>query len=277
MAKIDLDKYYTPKEVSKYCIEKTFEILKDEEICEIIEPSAGNGSFSDQIENCIAYDIKPESENIIEQDFLALDLNYKKGRLFIGNPPFGIRSNLARKFLIKCANLGDYISFILPLTFGNKDEVYFQPHRYSFNLVYSEVLDSEYSGIQVKTCLCIFKKVKHDKIYKPNLYELDGIEIFECRNTFNVEECDFGICTWGQGGICKECFKIDDYVQTVWFRLKNKSLVEKVKNLMTDREFILNFLKPYNITVPRLSKTNIRKIIYENIPELRKKDNLELW
>ena len=69
MAKIDLDKYYTLPEISKYCIEKTFEILKGEEISEIIEPSAGAGSFSNQIENCIAYDIKPEGENIIEQDF----------------------------------------------------------------------------------------------------------------------------------------------------------------------------------------------------------------
>ena len=117
MAKIKLDKYYTPLEISKYCIEKTFEILKGEEISEIIEPSAGAGSFSNQIENCIAYDIKHEGENIIEQDFLTLDLSYKKGRMFIGNPPFGPGSNLARKFLIKCAKLGDYISFILPLSF----------------------------------------------------------------------------------------------------------------------------------------------------------------
>lgn len=30
MAKIELDKYYTLPEISKYCIEKTFEILKGE-------------------------------------------------------------------------------------------------------------------------------------------------------------------------------------------------------------------------------------------------------
>ena len=118
----------------------------------------------------------------------------------------------------------------------------------------------------------VFLTVKEqEEIYKPNLYELDGIEIFEWRNTFNFEECDFGICKWGQSCICKECFKIDDYAQTVWFKLKNKSLVEKVKNLMTDREFILSILKTQNISVPLLSKTAIRKIIYENIPELRKK------
>lgn len=33
--KIDLDKHYTPKEISKYCIEKTFEILKGEWVSEV--------------------------------------------------------------------------------------------------------------------------------------------------------------------------------------------------------------------------------------------------
>lgn len=79
------------------------------------------------------------------------------------------------------------------------------------------------------------------------------------------------MCKWGQSCICKECFKIDDYAQTVWFKLENKSLVEKVKNLMTDREFILSILNTHKMSVPILSKTDIRKIIYENIPELRKR------
>ena len=32
MAKIDLDKYYTPKDLAKYCIDKTFEIIGVENI-----------------------------------------------------------------------------------------------------------------------------------------------------------------------------------------------------------------------------------------------------
>jgi predicted RNA methylase len=68
-AKINLDKYYTPVELAKYCIDKTYEIIGKENITEIIEPSAGNGSFSLQIPNCIAYDIEPEHESIIKQDF----------------------------------------------------------------------------------------------------------------------------------------------------------------------------------------------------------------
>ena len=56
-AKIDLDKYYTPIDIAKYCIDKTYEIIGRENIIEVIEPSAGDGSFSLQIPNCIAIDI----------------------------------------------------------------------------------------------------------------------------------------------------------------------------------------------------------------------------
>ena len=42
MAKIENDKYYTPVELSKYCIEKTFELIGEENISDIIEPSAGS-------------------------------------------------------------------------------------------------------------------------------------------------------------------------------------------------------------------------------------------
>ena len=56
---------------------KCLHIIGIENITEIIEPSAGNGSFSNQINDCISYDIEPESENIKQQDFLELNLEYK--------------------------------------------------------------------------------------------------------------------------------------------------------------------------------------------------------
>ena len=40
---IELDKFYTPKETAKQCIDLFFETFAD--VTEIIEPSAGNGNF----------------------------------------------------------------------------------------------------------------------------------------------------------------------------------------------------------------------------------------
>ena len=55
--------------------------------------------------NCFdvdAYDIKPESKDIVQADFLTLDLvdKYQDRPLyFIGNPPFGRASKLATAFI----------------------------------------------------------------------------------------------------------------------------------------------------------------------------------
>lgn len=111
-----LDKYYTSFEVAKECINLIPEI---EQYDLIVEPSAGAGSFSKQIKNCLAYDIEPEDNSIIKQDwFLVKELKGDK-ILVIGNPPFGIRSSLAKKFIKQAQKLNaETIAFILPDTFS---------------------------------------------------------------------------------------------------------------------------------------------------------------
>jgi hypothetical protein len=114
--KSSLDKFYTNPEVAKILIAKVN--LVDYEL--IIEPSAGSGSFSKQIPNCLAFDIDPQAEEIICQDFLKWQYNgpiEKSKILCIGNPPFGKQSTLAVKFFLHCSNIAGTIAFILPLTF----------------------------------------------------------------------------------------------------------------------------------------------------------------
>jgi len=90
MAKIAFDKYYTPPTVARLCINKTYEIIGKDNITEIIEPSAGCGMFSHQRIGYTIFNDKRKHEYIEQADFIKLDLGgYKKGRLFIGNPPFG--------------------------------------------------------------------------------------------------------------------------------------------------------------------------------------------
>lgn len=114
--KLKHDKYYTPKELALKLIETTYKVLGKNNISEVIEPSAGNGSFSSQIKDCVAYDIEPESPLITKADFLKLELPYQSGRLFIGNPPFGTNNILSVKFFKKCVESGDYIAFIQPIS-----------------------------------------------------------------------------------------------------------------------------------------------------------------
>ena len=114
MAKIPHDKYYTPNHIVEHCVSKLREFVGDS-VTEIIEPSAGNGAFIKSLDNhfsCNKYyfDLIPEYDKIKQQDFLELDLEYKQGRVIVGNPPFGNRSTLIVKFFKKAVQLGDYIA-----------------------------------------------------------------------------------------------------------------------------------------------------------------------
>ena len=87
----------------------------------IIEPGAGRGSFSNQIKNCLAFDIDPQAAEIQQQDFL--EYTHEKGNiLVVGNPPYGQQSKLAIQFFNKAAEFAQTIAFILPKSF-RKDSV----------------------------------------------------------------------------------------------------------------------------------------------------------
>lgn len=261
MAKIELDKYYTSKDLAKYCIDKTFEIIGAKNITEIIEPSAGNGSFSSQLENCIAYDIAPESEGIIKQDFLQLDVPYKKGRLIIGNPPFGNSNSLMIKFYKKAVNLGDYISFILPISQFNNNQ-----KTYEFNLIHSEDLGlKEYSKTPLRCCFNIYQRPASGlNKTRPN-YKLKDVDIFEfnrgCNRTIPTSY-DFGMCGWGKGCCGKQVEYQGQYASEYYIIIRN----EKFRKEILDLCYTTDWKNLYpSISAPRLSMWQIYKHFKENI------------
>jgi predicted RNA methylase len=113
--------FFTIPEIAKLLID-SINLSKFELI---IEPSAGNGSFSRQIDNCIAFDIDPKHPSIEKRDFLKEGYQTeidRKNVLCIGNPPFGTNGSLALAFIRKCSEIADTIAFILPLSY-KKDSV----------------------------------------------------------------------------------------------------------------------------------------------------------
>lgn len=110
-----LDRFYTKKEIASYCIS----LLNIKDYKTIIEPSAGNGSFSNQIPNCLAFDICPGSERILKKDFFTFNRSHKLPNpiLVIGNPPFGRQNSMAIRFINFSSLFADTIAFILPKSF----------------------------------------------------------------------------------------------------------------------------------------------------------------
>tara|TARA_Y100000114_G_C11733174_1_gene314722 strand:- start:37 stop:825 length:789 start_codon:yes stop_codon:yes gene_type:complete len=113
--KVSLDKFYTKTNVAKKCLS----YINFEQYDLVIEPSAGNGSFYNQINhnNKIGLDIEPENSDILKVDWFdyKIDNKYKKV-LILGNPPFGKRNALSKKFLQHSCSFDNVstIAFILP-------------------------------------------------------------------------------------------------------------------------------------------------------------------
>lgn len=267
MAKIELDKYYTPPDLAEYIVNKTKEIIGEENITEYIEPSAGAGVFLDYLDKpYLAYDIEPEDNRIIKQDFLALEIEYKKGRCVIGNPPFGRGNSLSMAFYKKSVHLGDYISFISPISqYQNNVQLY------DFDLIYSEDLGKKnYSGRELHCCLNIYKRPINELNKKPN-YKLKDLEIIEYRRDGRVinipEGYDYAIGSFGAGCVGKPIFKTGQYALECYFYIRNEKLKKEILNCLKDADW-LSIAKGISGTY-RLPQWRIFKYLKEQIPELK--------
>lgn len=261
--KINLDKYYTDKSIAKHCLLKTYSVIGLNNITEIIEPSAGNGSFSLMIPKCIAYDLEPEHESIIKQDFLKLELPYKKGRLFIGNPPFGTRNTMSVKFFKQAVKMGDYIAFVLPVSQYNNGQ-----QMYEFDLIHSEILpEIEYSGRRLLCCFNIYKRPFGGVNTSPTDYTLKDVTVKEWRRGGTSKPVDYhydyGICSWGSIG--KQIETQGQYALENYIVVNNPVFRERVVDAM--KTAVWGEMYPC-IATPRLGMWKIYKYLKEQIPEL---------
>lgn len=145
---IGKDKYYTKLDTVNLCMSwfnNYISVTKDDII---IEPSAGDGSFVDELEKLkctkLYYDIEPHHQSIKQQDYLHLDtdtfqLNNGGTKIHVvGNPPFGKKSSLAIMFIKRSCTFCDSISFVLPKSF--KKESLKKSFSRRFHLVFEEEL-----------------------------------------------------------------------------------------------------------------------------------------
>ena len=221
------DQFYTIPSVAEQCIKNFENNIKINENDLIIEPSAGDGSFSNSLlkkyKNIETYDIEPKKDYIIKQDFLKLDtkkyMDYEKIHA-IGNPPFGRQSSLAKKFINKCCLFCDTISFILPKSFRKSS--YQKSFLLNFHLIKEYEIEKNAFTInnEIHNVPCVFqiwekKDIKRDVeekqieegfkfISKPLIEILEvnekGKQIRK-KNIFS-ENPDFGILRAGGGKKC---------------------------------------------------------------------------
>lgn len=234
MSKIENDKYYTESSLAKRCVETTFSVLGNE-WARVVEPSVGEGSFLPYLpEDTIYFDIEPSEllPHTIKKDFREVDLPYIQNSLVIGNPPFGRANKLSVQFVKKAMSLGDYCSFIQPISQLNQNRT-----MKDTELLYSEDLGIlPYSGKKVHCCLNIYHKKKDG--HKQD-FTIPGISV--CRHIFRTgkykhndsilnDAWDFRVSAWGNIHLLKEnetcpnevVFKVSNDKTSAWLEKKLK-------------------------------------------------------
>lgn len=142
------DQFFTPENTAKYCYNKFIEIInqkgESEDIYKYIEPSAGSGNFLKLLpkNRRIGLDIESLLDEIEVQDFLEWKPNEECKFVTIGNPPFGLRGNLALRFINHASEFSDYVCFILPQLFESDGKGVPRKRVKNLNLLHSEKINT---------------------------------------------------------------------------------------------------------------------------------------
>lgn len=245
-----IDKYYTQKHIVEQCIDsiKKYLTIKNNDL--IIEPSAGNGAFIEKIKtltnNYKFYDLEPENNQIIKQDFLNLDHNEIKKKLntnrinqeihIIGNPPFGRQSSMAIKFIKKCCEFASSISFILPKSF--KKESMKKYFANNFHLIYEiDLVNNAFLVNDVECDVpCVFQIWKYKNEERQQIAKQEPLQ-FKFVDKTNTPDISFRRVGVNAGTIMKEIN--DKSTQSHYFiRFINNNTIdeniEKIKGLKFD-------------------------------------------
>lgn len=208
---IEKDQFFTSNELAKYCInvveEKLKELGLDINNYVLLEPSAGDGAFFDQFphENKIGMDIEPQNNKILKLDFLNwLPEKNTKPILSLGNPPFGLRGNLALRFINHASIFSDFVCFILPPLFDSDGKGTCMKRVKNLNLIHTEKIDNRFyypnkEEININVIFQIWsknfsvdKKNKIDCSEYVKIYSLtDGGTPSTTRNKNMLDKCDF--------------------------------------------------------------------------------------
>ena len=166
MRKVELDQYFTRHEDAKRCIAALNDLypLTDYDI--ILEPSAGAGAFFQLLPpNREGLDILPLCDGVKEGDFFEYQPPPGGKIAVIGNPPFGRRGSLAKRFFQKSAEFADVIAFIVPAIFGKP--AFYKSLDLSFHLEWEEPIHLfELPNGQQHKVNCLFQIWKKKDIHR---------------------------------------------------------------------------------------------------------------
>ena len=210
------DQFFTTEKTANYCYNKMLAVLKELDINEkeytFIEPSAGCCNFYKILpeDRRIGIDVEPKGElkeELIKINYLDFEPKDKtKKYIVVGNPPFGLRGNLALRFINHSLKFADVVAFILPPLFNSTGKGVPMKRVEGYKLAYSEKLPAnsyqypDGKPVDVATIFQVWIKINCDKIKIENqktckqylkVYSLsDGGTPSSTRNKKMLDKCD---------------------------------------------------------------------------------------
>ena len=271
---VNFEQFFTKEDLAKKCVDFTLEHIKN--IQNIIEPSAGGGVFLKFLpKNTISMDILPLNDQIKKQDFLKYSPQLIGKTLVIGNPPFGARASLARKFILHSAKFADVIAFILPRSFNKSTFQKFFPKNYHLiNWFLCEDFETP-SGVPVKI-KCVFQiweKRDTERYIQDTVYDTDDFILkhahFSQKTSSEIEyfksKFDYKI---PQVGTFKLSNASDFTSGSYWFiKIKNQVAMKYLEKLNFD------FLNNCNSMFMSRSKNDILRAYNEAKSKFAKENN----
>lgn len=267
--KIENDRYFTPINIANWCWDKVDEVIGEENISDIIEPSCGDGAFYHHHSHVptYGYEIIPSEELskasegylVFIDDFLKANITYMPGRLVIGNPPYGARMTMAQKFYKKAVTIGDYVAFILPISQLNNSV-----SLYEFDLISSTDLGiQKYSGRELHCCFNIYRIPETLELNPKPIYKLKDVTITRTGNKgFDEFEHDVRICQWGDGTMGKILKPDEHYAAEFKIKINNEALKDEILNFICTYDWNSNTV---GISAKKLQQWQIIKALKENI------------
>lgn len=174
--KISFDKFYTKETVVKECISH----IDFSQYDFVIEPSAGNGAFLKNIQhdNVVGIDIDPEHSCIKKMSWFDYNIPEKyENVLVIGNPPFGIRNELSKQFIIHASKFKNVktIAFILPDVYNKHTLQRYVPKRFNLTKIIKMQENAFMIGEKEYNVCCSFFVFQENGIidlrFNPTLYK----------------------------------------------------------------------------------------------------------
>lgn len=272
------DQFFTHDDTVKYCIgvmkEKLTDLGIDTKDYIFIEPSAGNGSFYKYLpsDRKIGLDIQPRIDGVQSKNYLDWspeDLNKKY--IVIGNPPFGLRGNLALRFINHSSKFSEFVAFILPPLFDSNGKGSCMKRVKNMNLIHTEEISPKFlypdgKEVNVNCIFQIWSKnfssiVKNEscsdyiKIYSVS----DGGTPSTTRNKKMLDKCDVYLPSTCFSNKMKVYYDFEELPHRRGYGIKILKDFDTVKNILVETDWLQESFKSTN------SATNLRMSIIEDV------------